>query len=171
MNPVIDNILTRRSCRSFSDKPIAKKDIETLLNCARYAPNAKNRRSWKFTAVLNQELIKKLAAAIGKAIGNDAYNFYRPTAIIIPSHEADAPYTRDNSACALQTIFLAAHSLGINSVWVNQADGQCDNQGVRAVLTELGIPANHVVYGIASLGYAASALQEPEKTCETAILE
>ena len=170
MNPVIDAILSRRSCRSFSDKPISSQDIETLLKCARYAPSGRNRRSWKFTAVLDQSLIKKLAAAVGAAIDNPAYNFYNPTALIIPSNlESNHLGIYDNSA-ALENIFLAAHSLNIGSVWVNQVNGQCANPEVRAVLTEMGIPEDHVVYGVASLGYPAGELKEPPKDCETVII-
>lgn len=55
---------------------------------------------------------------------------------------------------ALENIFLAAHALGIGSVWINQLNGICDEPAVRAVLTKLKIPENHIVWGMAALGYA-----------------
>lgn len=171
MNPVIDNILNRRSCRAFTDKLIAREDIETLLKCARYAPNGGNHRTWKFTAVLDQALIKKLAGVIGAAADADAgYKFYGAKALIIPSNQQDALFGREDNACALENIFLAARSLGIASVWIAQAFGNCFNSEVRAVLTELGIPENHVIYGMAALGYAAGEIAEPDKSADVTIL-
>jgi nitroreductase len=70
----------------------------------------------------------------------------------------------EDNACALENIFLAAHSLGIGSVWINQLRHCCDEAEVRAILEEWGIPEDHVVYGIAALGYQdGEPLGEVEK--------
>ena len=58
------------------------------------------------------------------------------------------------NACAMENIFLAAHSLGIGSVWINQLQGICDEPSIREILNDFGIPADHIVYGMAALGYA-----------------
>ena len=79
---------------------------------------------------------------------------YRPEALVIPSNEKDSRFGRDDNACAMENIFLAAHSLGIGSVWIKQLHGICDEPAVREVLREFGIPDDHVVYGLAALGYA-----------------
>ncbi len=165
MNEVINNIMTRRSIRDFTDKKIEKADMELLIKCALTAPSGANRQTWKMTGVLNQELIKKIYTVIGKVLGNEKYNMYLPTALIIPSNEKDSKWGRDDNACALQNIALAGHSIGIGSVWINQFVGICDVKEVRQLLTELNIPKTHDVYGIAALGYSANEpLGEKEKT-------
>ena len=50
---------------------------------------------------------------------------------------------------------LRTYSYGVGSVWINQLGAVCDDEKVRAMLDEFGIPSDHVVYGIAALGYAA----------------
>jgi nitroreductase len=60
----------------------------------------------------------------------------------------------EDNACALQNIFLAAHSFGVGSVWINQIRDICDSERIRPILTELHIPADHIIYGMAALGYA-----------------
>ena len=62
-------------------------------------------------------------------------------------------FGKEDNACAMENIFLAAHSLGVGSVWINQLNGISDRLAVREVLTELSVPADHVVYGMAALGY------------------
>ncbi len=172
MNEAIQNILTRRSIRDFSEKTVAKSDMEILVKAALAAPSGRNRQAWKMTAIVNKDLVAKFATTMAKALGADNYCFYNATALIIPSNEADNELGQDDNACALQNIFLAAHSMGIGSVWINQVRDCMDNPHVRGVLTELGIPENHVVYGIAALGYSSSEPKgEVEKIGKFTIIE
>ena len=50
-NAVLDNILTRRSCRAYTDRPVSKEDLDTILKAAIYAPSGMSRQSWKFTVI------------------------------------------------------------------------------------------------------------------------
>lgn len=38
-------------------------------------------------------------------------------------------------------------------MWINQLHGICDRPEIREALRALGIPEDHVVYGMAALGY------------------
>lgn len=172
MNTVIDNILTRRSVRSFKEQPVKREDIETLLTAAAYAPSGMNRQTFEFTAVTNKDKIQRLARVIEKTLSRQGYDFYKPAALIIPSNDRNSQWGKEDNACALENIFLAAHSLGIGSVWINQLQGICDEKEVRAVLDELGIPKEHIVYGIAALGYPAEGQEKKaEKRAVTRIVE
>lgn len=172
MNDVINNILTRRSVRDFSDKLVAKEDIETMIMAGLCAPSGMNRQTWKLTGVLNQEIIAKFAKSIEKILSRENYKFYGATAIIITSNAVDNKFGCDDNACALENIFLTAHSLGIDSVWINQFRDICDNEEFRALLSSVGIPENHVVFGVAALGYSGSEAKGiVEKVGEFAIIE
>ena len=61
---------------------------------------------------------------------------------------------KEDNACAMENIFLAARSYGVGSVWINQMQNIHDRPAVRALLNEIGVPADHVIYGVAALGYA-----------------
>lgn len=155
MNEVINNILTRRSIRDFTEQSLTKAEILPLLEVARYAPSGMNLQTAKYTAVLNKEIIKELADAIGAVLSRENYRFYGATALIITSNERDSKWNREDNACAMQNIMLAAHSVGIGSVWINQLLTICDEPIIRNILNKLEIPENHVVYGVAALGYSA----------------
>lgn len=72
----------------------------------------------------------------------------------------------------LENIFLAAHSYGIGSVWINQLQEICDRPPIRAILAAWGIPADHVVYGFAALGYpAGEAKRDVEKVGVIEVVE
>lgn len=171
MNAVIENLLTRRSVRAFQNKPISDDDLNLILKTALYAPSGMNKQTWQFTAVVNRELIQKLAVAIGEELGRENYDMYSPEVLIIPSNTRESHWGKEDNACALENIFLAAHSLGIGSVWINQLQDICDVPAIRSILDELEIPADHIVYGMAALGYpAAEPKQDVQKTGEIKII-
>ena len=161
MNKVLENILTRRSIRSFKDEQIKDEDLEMILNAGTYAPSGMNRQSWKFTALQNKEKIQELAKVIREALGRDeSYNMYNPVTIILVSNDKDNTNGLADCSCALENIFLMANSLGIGACWINQLKTICDEPEVRKLLNELEIPENHIVWGMAALGYAAEAPKE-----------
>ncbi|MCB5941897.1 nitroreductase family protein [bacterium 210820-DFI.6.52] len=155
MNEVLKAILERRSVRKFTGGPIAREEMETLLQAASYAPSGMGKQSWQFTAVTDGAKIAALCEAMGKAMGKEGYDMYRPAALILASNDRENGNGLADCACALQNIFLAAHSLGLGSVWINQLKETSDEPGVRAVLNGFGVPAEHIVWGVASLGHPA----------------
>ena len=174
MNNIIENILTRRSIRSYKEDQISETDLNTILEAAKYAPNGSNSQSWHFTVIQNREKLERLNSVIReafkeliiddktyaakksgkKASESKSYNFYyhAPTLVIVSN---DVEYCNAMADCstALENIFLAAHSLDLGSCWINQVAWLCNFTKVREMLTELGIPENYVVCGAAALGY------------------
>ena len=69
MNQTIETILSRRSVRSFQDKPLREEDLKAIVDCALHAPSARGLQTWKFTIVENREKIQELAKAMGEALG------------------------------------------------------------------------------------------------------
>lgn len=149
-------LMERRSIRSFTKQKIAREDLETIVKAAYHAPSGMNRQLWQFTVVQNDDVIEDLARCLRVKLGRDeGYCFYRPNAVILCSNQRDNHLGQDDCAVAMENIFLAAHALGIGSVWINQFKGVCDDEGVRRELRKIGVPDDHVVYGMAALGYAA----------------
>ena len=145
MNEVMNAILTRRSIRKFTADPIPAEVLEDLVKAALHAPSGMGKQTWQFTVVTNHEIIHRLCGLIGTELGREGYDMYGPAAIVIVAHEKGAPFGREDDGCAMQSMMLAAHSLGLGSVWINQLQGICDEPAVRAELDALGVPATSEV--------------------------
>lgn len=170
MNEILNNILTRRSIRRFNQKKIIpNEELENIVTAGMFAPTARNRQLTLFTVVTNKEIIMKLANAVGKALQMSNYDFYMPTAIIITSCPRESKFVKEDTSCALENMFLYAHSIGVGSVWINQLVVTCDDSGVREILNELEIPADHVCGGMAALGYADEDCSERDLTRKTRV--
>lgn len=156
MNQVIDAIMSRRSIRAFKNKAIPFELLEMIVQAGVNAPNVTNSQSWKFTVIQNKKVMFELNRLTAREIGIplEEYNFYKPDVLILVSCEKDNENSGADSGCALENIFLAAHSLGIGSVWINQLKGICDVLDIREFLRSVSIPDHHEVMGMAALGYA-----------------
>lgn len=161
MNEVLENILTRRSIRKFKAEQIKDEELELILKAATYAPSGKNKQSWQFTVLQNKEKMELLAKVIAKALGRDeGYGFYNAATLIMVSNDKENTNGLADSSCALENIFLMGNSLGIGSCWINQLKTICDEKEVREVLTSLEIPENHIVWGMAAIGYPDQETKE-----------
>lgn len=183
MNEVLCNIKARRSTRAYAGRQVAEGDLDLVLEAATHAPSGMNLQAWHFTVVQNAEKLAELNERIKAAFAksndpqkqgrgqNPSYccYYHAPTLVIVSADETNrlSPF---DCACALENIFLAATSLGIASCWINQPGETCEDPGVRACLTGLGVPENYRVYGCAALGYPSEdSLPKPKKLAEGTI--
>ena len=173
MNEVIQNILTRRSVRSFTEEQISDENLNILLEAAEYAPSGMGRQGWHFTVIQNKEKMNKLIAAVKeqmlnsseecfKKVGSDPdFNpFYNAPTVIITAYDKTSATVEADCAVALENIFLAAHSLKISSCWIHVLAYFGKELKVRSILTELGLPADYEVSGSAALGYSSKPLPD-----------
>lgn len=175
-NETLETLISRRSTRKYSDKQVEREDLETILNAALHAPSGMNFQTWHFTAIRSTEKLEELnrrivlAAAetedlsLQKHAKNSEYRcYYGAPTLVIVSNEETQSWAAQDCACALENIFLSAHSLGISSCWINQLRMTYNVPIVREYLTELGVPENHRVFGSAALGYANLDAPRKEK--------
>ncbi len=156
MNPVMQAILTRRSIRKFKDDPIPRDILEMVLQAGYYAPSGHNMQTWRFTVIENQDKIKELKkATIETAKQNNVYcyGFENPACIVLISNDERNQNGCQDASCAAENIFLAAHSYGIGSVWLNPLMTLRNEEPVKSLLDEFGIPKNHKVWSMVALGY------------------
>jgi nitroreductase len=55
MSAVLENILTRRSCRSYGEKQLSEEQLELILKAGLWAPSGMNRQPWQFTVIQSPE--------------------------------------------------------------------------------------------------------------------
>jgi nitroreductase len=173
MNEVIQNILSRRSVRSFTEEQISDENLNTLLEAAKYAPSGMGRQGWHFTVVQNKEKMETLISAVKELMLNsseerfqkmgsnpDFNPFYNAPTVIITSYDNTAATIDADCAVALENIFLAAHSLNISSCWIHILAYFGNDPKVRSILTELGVPQDYQLSGSAALGISDKPLPQ-----------
>lgn len=186
-NEVLNCILTRRSTRNYQERQIDAAQLDTILNAAIWAPSGGNNQTWLFTAIQKQELLLKLNELVkegfqhwtpddnypgklsAKAVSEkENYNFYyhAPT-LIIASNRPGYENAMADCALALENIFLAAHSLGLGSCYINQLHWLRDDPALRDFLFGLGIPREHTICSAAAIGYIGKESSPPSRKKDT----
>lgn len=156
----LENIFTRKSVRKFSDRTISEQDLRTILLAGMSGPSCVNSRDWSFVVVRDKEKLIRMAEANGAParplLGAD-------TGIVVcgdltRAFQPAKEYWIIDGAIAAQNMSLAAHALGIGSVWLGTWP-QMVRVEKQAKLLEL--PEDIVPHSILALGYPAEPASEP----------
>jgi len=151
----------RFSCRRFTSLPLAREDIEPLLEAARWAPSGGNLQPWRFVVVGDPEQRLGLArVAYGQIFLAQA-----PTVIAVCAVPEESAriygdrgrdlYCLQDTAVATENLLLAAADVGFGGCWV----GAFDETGVVRVL---GLPAGWRPVALVALGRPAE--REPARS-------
>lgn len=156
LNPVIHNILSRRSVRKFTDQEIPRPVLDMILKAGYHAPSGHNMQTWRFTVLTKQEDILELKELTRQtAVQNHVYfyGFENPKALILISNDDRNQDGCQDASCAAENIMLAAWAYGIGSVWLNPLMTLRQKEPVRSLLNRYGVPDRHTVWAAVALGY------------------
>ena len=156
---VIEAMLTRKSVRDFTDEPVSREMLETILKCGIQAPSAHNMQTWRFTVITRTDVIAKFKEILqrkAKDYKAVCYGFNNPAAAILVTNDSRNKNAAQDSSCAAENMMLAAHALGLGSVWNNTVSYMKEDLEVRDLLNELNVPARHQPWLLLLLGHPAN---------------
>jgi 5,6-dimethylbenzimidazole synthase len=135
-------IKERRSCRKFHPEAIGDADIEKILEAGNWAPSSANQQPWEFVVIMNpgiQERIfseseickQKLFERSGwKWLEKFPIDFVKEAPVVIavvgdPTKSGADMFLDEGTgrgylqgcSAAIQNMMLAAHALGLGSLW------------------------------------------------------
>lgn len=141
---------TRRSVRSYSNKPIPDDVFKRVMNAARIAPSGSNRQPTRFVIVREPEARKALVPLC------EGQRFVSEAPIIIVAVGKNINYNRGgymgdyamivDVSIAVDHLTLAARAEGLGTCWI----GSFRNNELKK---HLEIPEGHEVVALTPLGY------------------
>ncbi len=167
---VMAAIMGRRSIRNFLEKDIPTEAITTLKNALIWAPSAGNLQSRRFFFLYNNGIKARLVeAALHQSFISKAPLVVVACADLMIERWYGARganlYCIQDVACSIENMLLAAHAIGLGSVWIGAFD-----EGAVSGLLEL---ASHLrPVAIIPIGYPISVPAPPGRVRHTqAIVE
>ena len=153
-------IMTRRSIRQFSDKPVTEEVLKDLIETASYAPSWKNTQITRYVAVTG-ELKSQIANQCCSAHANNC-RIINDAAVLIAityvkgrcGFERDGSFTTKKGASwqmfdagiASQSFCLAAHELGLGTVIMGIFD---EDKAAQLI----GLSEDREMVALIALGY------------------
>jgi nitroreductase len=166
---VMQAIKGRRSVRRYKSTPVSDKDVEMVLEAARWAPSWKNCQCWRFVVVRDPELKERLAATL-KPETNRAIEGIKSAPVVIVAcaelgksgyHKGECGTDKGDwfmfdTALAMQNLTLAAHAAGLGTVHVGLFDA-------KEAAKILDVPDGVVVVEMTPLGYPDEEPKTPQR--------
>ncbi|MFX1442990.1 MAG: nitroreductase family protein [Promethearchaeota archaeon] len=142
---------SRRSIRSFEDRPIEDEILTEIFEACRYCMSAVNRQPWEFYVIRNKELIKSIA----KECTTGPFAANAPILVVLVGDKEIQPnwYIQDLSFISLQ-LALAAWTFGIGTCWI----GRINRDIVKEIL---GLKEKDHVLTVLPLGYPKGEIPDP----------
>lgn len=160
---VMQNILSRKSVRSYTDQPVSKEQLDTLVRAAMAAPTGRDMRPWKFVVINDKEAMKALAEKLPytKMLAE------APCAIAVcgdlsVTDDKGQPSTNWMFDCsaATENLLLAAEAMGLGAVWT--AVYPYDDR-LQPVKEALALPEHIVPLNLIPIGYPKGDPQPKDK--------
>lgn len=174
-------LISRRSIRTYINKPIEKEKVLQLLDIARYAPSGANRQIVRWLVINDHERVHKAAEMTidwMKAVKEKNPALYqeanlelfvsswdggkdrisRGAPCIIMAYALKDERTAPPAAMiAIAHIQLAAPGLGLGTTFTGSINSAA--QGYPPLMQLLGLPEGFIPYGTFAIGYPAEKYQ------------
>lgn len=164
MNETIRNILTRRSVRCFDPQRFpTDEQIAQIVECGKYAANGMGLQHTKMLVVTDAATRDRISRMNARILGTDSDPFYGAPVIIMVLARAGWRNRVYDGSLVMGNLMLAAHSLGVDSIWIHRAKEECETSGGREILERAGInPDEWEGIGHCALGFRKGDVAEPK---------
>lgn len=163
MNEIIKAMIERRSIRKFKSDKVSKNDINKIIEAGLYAANGMGRQAVITVAVTNKELRDKIAEDNRKIGGWDKGfdPFYGAPVILIVLAEKDWRNRVYDGSLVIGNMMLAAHSLGLGSIWIHRAKEEFETEEYKKLLKDIGVQGEWEGIGHCAIGYIDGDIPKP----------
>ena len=155
MNEIIRAMEERRSIRSFKPEMPPKEVLQQIVEARLYAASGKGQQAAIVVAVTNKALRDKLAEEnrriAGAPEGTDP--FYGAPAVLVVLGRKDWPTHVYDGSLVMGNLLLAAHALGLGSIWIHRAKEEFEEPEYQQLLKDLGVEGEWEGIGHCAVGY------------------
>ena len=155
MNEVLKAIKERRSIRKFKPDMPPKEDIEKIIEAGLYAASGHGKQSNIIVAITNKEVRDRLASLNSEILTGDPNKdtFYGGPVVLVSLADKSFPTCVYDSTLVLGNMMLAAHSLGLGSIWIHRAKEEFEQEEWKQLLKDLGADGDYEGVGNLVVGY------------------
>ena len=146
----IQEIINRRSIRSYRPEAVTEEQIEQVLRAAMAAPSAGNQQSWEFIVVTDRNLLVKIT----EVHPHSKMLHEAPAAIIVcgnTSREKHAGFWVQDCSAAVENLLLEATHQGLGTVWLGVYPRQDRVDGLKKLFA---LPEPVIPLAVIAIGHA-----------------
>ena len=162
-NEVLQTIKSRRTVRAYRPDAVPEELLQAVLEAGTYAPTGRGRQSPTIIAVTSEGYRQKISELNAAVLGSDSDPYYGAPVIILVLADGTANTFVEDGSCVLENLMLAAHAVGLGSVWVNRERQIFDSERGKQLLREWNLPTTLRGVGAIALGYPQGEAPQPKE--------
>ena len=159
-NELLELLKSRRSVRGYKPDAVPEEALDAVLEAGTYAPTGGGAQSPVIVAVRDKTVRDILMALNAKVMGKDTDPYYGAPVVVLVLADGGRNTCVEDGSCVLENMMLAAHAVGLASVWVHREKEIFESPEGKALLKQWGLPETLRGVGSIALGYAAGPLPE-----------
>ena len=152
-NNFLSLIKTRRSVRAYKPEFVPSEALDAVLEAGTYAPTGGGHQSPTIIAITDPKYRKEIAKLNAEVMGSNTDPYYGAPVVILVLADGSASTFVEDGSCVLENMMLAAHALGLGTVWVHREREIFDSESGKALLREWKLPETLRGVGAIALGY------------------
>ena len=152
-NETLETIKNRRSCRAYKPGQITDEELNAVLEAGTYAASAMGRQSAKIVVVQDAATRAQLTRMNAAVMGTNNDPMYAAPTILVVLADANSKNAVQDGSLVMGNLMLAAHSLGLGSIWIHRAKEEFERPEYQALLKKLGIEGEWEGIGHCAVGY------------------
>lgn len=160
---VMQNILSRKSVRSYTNRPVSRAQLDTLVRAAMAAPTGMDTRPWKFVIIDDKNAMQQLAAKLPRAKmlaeAQAAIAVCGDMSVLSKDGKPSRNWMLDCSA-ATENLLLQAEAMGLGAVWTA---GYPYPDRLEAIKSALSLPDHIIPLNLIPIGYPKGDPQPKDK--------
>lgn len=162
---IMSLIRDRRSVRRWSDEPVGKEQIETLLESARWAPSSGNRQAVRLVVLEKKEHINIAVCMKEKFLARAALIFLVGVdqRVYKASEESTLAYL--DAAAVIENMLLAGHSIGLGGIWskFDKEDWEKNPESYYHIKKNFNLPGSFLPVSIVGFGQPLKESRVPPR--------
>ncbi len=165
-NMTVENMMSRRSIRSYLPEQVKPEQLDTIIRCAVNAPSALNKQSWEIRIIQKPELLNEINEgfvnyAKGQSLPGSASRaqepgfsvFHGAPTLIIVANDRENAYSPVDCGLLGQNILLSAESMDIGTCVVGSLKAYFDTPEAEKTIAKLNLPEGYQALYTIALGY------------------
>lgn len=153
MIQTLEDLLTRRSIRTYKPDMIPEDLIRQVAEAGTYAATGMGKQSPIILAVSNREIRDRLSKTNARIMGTDSDPFYGAPVVLVVLADKSRPTHVYDGSLVMGNMMLAAHALGLGSCWIHRAKETFETEEWKDFLKQQGIEGDYEGIGNCILGY------------------
>ena len=148
----MSHIKTRRSVRAYKSEPVSSKALDAVLEAGTCAPTGGGHQSPIIIAITDSKYRREIVKLNAEVMVSNTDPYYG--VILVLADGSATTYVEDGS-CVLENMMLAAHALGLGTIWVHREREIFDSESGKDLLWEWKLPEILRGIGAIALSYPA----------------